>query len=200
VKFYPVFLNLKNKKCLIVGGGKVAERKVSKLLRAGARVWVISPILSRTLKKMWRKKKISYIDSEYKKKFLDNAFLVIAATNDSYVNWRVYQDASQRGILVNSVDNLLHSNFIVPASFERGYLTVAVSTSAKAPFLARRVKEDLAKVIDAKYTLHLKVLENLRKKIKSKYSPQQQRRIFKKISRVPLSRLKQNTIVKKILK
>lgn len=200
MKYYPAFLEVKNKKCVVIGGGKVAERKVRALLKAEAKVCVISPHLTSYLRKLKSKKKFCYVNARYKKEFLKGAFLVIAATDDPMVNTAVYQDAVRGRMLINCVDSPLKSNFIVPAVFERGDLIIAISTSGKIPCGAKKVKDDLKKFIDDKYISSLKILEKVREKIKTKYSSKQRRKILNKLSKMSLSHLKQDTFVIKVLK
>lgn len=200
MKYYPAFLDLKNKKCVVIGGGRVAERKVRSLLKTEAKVWVISPHLTSYLRKLRNKEKICYVNDRYKKKFLRGAFLVIAATDEPATNRAIFQDALKERLLINCVDSPLQSNFIVPAVFERGDLIIAISTSGKIPSGAKKVKEDLKKVIDTEYISSLKILERVRKKIKGKYSSSRCRQILTRLSGMTLARLKQDKFVKEVLK
>ena len=173
--YYPVNLKIKNKKCVVVGGGKVAERKIKLLLEKGALVTVISPKITSLLEKLWRATKVNYLPVTYSPSSLKDAFLVIAASNDRTVNSRVAKDADHLGILVNVVDSPAESSFILPATLNRGDLTIAVSTAGKSPALARKIKEDLAFIYPEEYGDLLDMISKARGKIKSK-CPDSQRR------------------------
>lgn len=168
MKYYPVLLDLKGKRCLVVGGGAVAYRKTCSLLKAGAKVLVISPVLTRPLLNFSKSKKICYIRSKYHKKFLKNVFLVIAATNKKETNLQISKDARLRGMLVNVVDMPSLSNFIVPAVLSRKDLIISISTSGKAPILSKKIKEDLKKLISG-YAKIVRPLASIRRKLKLKY-------------------------------
>lgn len=159
--YYPVFLNLKGKKCVVVGGGKVAERKALSLLRSGAEVIVISPECTGRLKKENLKGRIKYISRVYKKGDLKNAFLVIAATDSGETNKRISEDAPY---LVNVVDMPLLCNFIVPSVVRRGPLTIAVSTSGISPSLARTIRKELEGLYGREFEKHLNYIKKMRVK------------------------------------
>jgi len=152
MRYYPIFIDLHGRCVVVVGGGKVAERKVRKLLRAGARVHVISPDLTAGLARLAEQKKIAVTRRPYRKGDLESRggakglgpLLVYAATNDSAVQRAVREDAAAAGALANRVDTAEDSDFIVPASFTRGDLHVAISTSGTAPALARLLRQQLA--------------------------------------------------------
>jgi precorrin-2 dehydrogenase/sirohydrochlorin ferrochelatase len=167
MRYYPVFLDLKDKKCCVVGGGNVAERKVKSLLKSGARIWVISPFLTKGLLSLCRRHKITHLKSLYRKKFIKNSFLVIAATDDSIINAEVSQDARKGNILVNLVDEPAESNFIVPSVIKKEGLVIAISTSGQAPGLAKRIRIDLTKRFIPRYARALKLLGRARQKLKS---------------------------------
>ncbi len=166
MKYYPALLALKGKKCVVIGGGKVAQRKARSLVKTGASVRLISPVLTKGLKALKRSKKISCIKSGYQKKFLKNAFLVIAATGDNLINLKIAKDADKLRMLVNVVDSPDSSNFIVPAVLQSGDLIIGISTSGKAPALSKKIKEDLTKLIIPRYAGPLKLLEGIRKELK----------------------------------
>jgi siroheme synthase-like protein len=166
-RLFPILLDLKDKKCVVVGGGRVAQRKLNSLLRAGACVYLISPTLSYALKQLIKRNKFFWIKSVYKKSLLKNAFLVIAATNDRKINSRISQDAKIAKILSNVVDSKDESNFIFPAVIQKKDLIISISTSAKVPYLAKRIKEDIKKRIMPRYIRLLGILEAARQKLKT---------------------------------
>ena len=150
----------------MVGGGTIACRKTRSLLAAGARVEVISPCLSKALQTYAKKRLILYRKDIYRKKYIRNAFLVVAATADRLVNSRVSADAASLRLLVNIVDHPAQSNFIVPAVLNKNGLIISISTSGKAPALSRRIKQDLRKTFFGKYVRALAVLSCARRKLK----------------------------------
>ncbi len=180
--YYPVNLKIKNKKCVVVGGGKVAERKIKFLLEKGALVTVISPKITSLLEELWRATKVNYLPVVYSPSSLKNAFLVIAATDDRAINSRVAENANQLGILVNVVDSPAESSFIMPAILSRGDLTIAISTAGKSPALARKIKEDLALMYSDEYGDLIEILAQARERIKRKYpDPERRQQIWREI-------------------
>lgn len=165
VSYYPICLELKGRKCLVIGGGEIAEQKVNSLLACEASVMVISPEVTAGLKDLIDQKKVTYLPKKYDEKDLDQAFLVIAATNRPEVNARVYRDASRRNILVNVVDCPRYCNFIVPALVKRGDLLLSISTSGKSPALAKKIREKLEREFGEEYEPFLKILGELRENI-----------------------------------
>jgi precorrin-2 dehydrogenase/sirohydrochlorin ferrochelatase len=157
--YYPIFLNLKNKSVVIIGGGKVAERKVVTLLKTGADLTVISPELTKKIEREKLKGRIKHIRRQYRKGDLKNAFLVIAATDSPNVNEQVSKDAT---CLVNVVDTPHLCNFIVPSVIKRNPLTIAVSTSGISPALSRSIRKELEKMYGSEFSEYLKLLRRIR--------------------------------------
>lgn len=179
MKYYPVFLNLQGKLCVIVGGGRVAERKVQGLLRAGARVKVISPQLTTKLIKLKEQGKIVCTLRNFRSMDLKNAYLAIAATNDHNVNEKIYQQAEEQKIPVNVVDDPKRSSFIVPSLVRKGDIILAISTSGKSPALARLLRQKLDKDIGFEYIYLGKFLGRLRSWLFSqKLDSKERQRIF----------------------
>lgn len=141
--YYPIALKLKGKDVLVVGGGQVAERKAKTLLSFGAQVKVVSPILTSKLKKLYLQRKIRWIKRKVESCDFKGISLVIAATNDEFVNRTVSKWAKKQNILVNVVDNAGLSDFISPAIFGKGGTVIAVSTNGKDPVLSRDLKNFL---------------------------------------------------------
>jgi precorrin-2 dehydrogenase / sirohydrochlorin ferrochelatase len=157
--YYPLLLNLSDKKAVVIGGGKVAERKIPPLLKAGAQVTVISPDITTKIEQMKRQKIIRHITRPYRKGDLRGAFLVIAATDSSDVNERVSRDAP---CLVNIVDTPHLCNFIVPSTMVRGPLNIAVSTSGISPALSRSIRKELQIIYGAEFAKYLQSLRKIR--------------------------------------
>mgnify|MGYP001577040122 FL=1 len=165
MRYYPIFLDINDKPCIVVGGGSVAERKVSSLLNAGAKVLVISPKLTPALKRLANKKQISYCPNPYKTGDLKGFFLAYSATNDPLVNKAVFKEAKKQGILLNVVDVPELCNFIVPSVVERGDLLIAISTSGKSPAMAKKIREKLEKEFGREYAVFLDIMGKVREKV-----------------------------------
>jgi precorrin-2 dehydrogenase/sirohydrochlorin ferrochelatase len=160
---YPVTLvGLERARCVVVGGGQVAARKVAGLCQAGARPVVISPAVGEALRCQAEAGEIELIPRSYQAGDLLDARLVIAATDDPGTNEAVWQEALARGLLVNVVDDPLHCNFYVPATVRRGALSLSISTGGTSPALARRIRQDLEEDYGAVYERYLALLGGLR--------------------------------------
>lgn len=164
-KYYPVSLDVTGKRCIIVGGGAVADRKAERLIDCGAQVVVMSRKLTPFLEDKKKQRAIEHLDRDYAKQALNGAFMVISATDRDDVNAQVSRDALSLGILVNIVDDPDRCNFILPSLVQQGDLSIAVSTSGKSPALARKIREDLQRQYGPEYKILLAILGSLRKKI-----------------------------------
>jgi len=160
--FYPAFLNLKGKKVVVIGGGKVAERKIFALLKAGAHVTVISPKITKRIEREKRKRRVRHISRKYKRGDQKNAVLVIAATDSQDINQQASREAP---CLVNVVDSPAHCNFIVPSVIKRGPLTIAVSTSGISPALSSSIRSELEELYGPEFAQYLELLEKIRRKV-----------------------------------
>lgn len=165
LKYYPIFWDIAGKKCVVIGGGEVAARKVARLLDCGAKVCVISPDLVPELADLTREQRISHIPSEYNGRGMDGAVLVIGATDDEQTNDAISQDAKIKGIPVNIVDDPQKCSFILPSLVERGDLTIACGTGGNSPALARHLREELEAVYGEEYAILIKILGQLRAKM-----------------------------------
>jgi siroheme synthase-like protein len=154
MNYYPINLNIKGKVCVVVGGGKVAERKVKNILFCGGKVKVVSPDLTDLLSKWANRKKIDYVQDEYHRRHLRGAFLVYATTSDRRINAQISKDAAKLGLLVNVADSAKESMFIVPAVLRKKGITIAVSTDGifpkKSVHIRDRLKELIGEVMLAK--------------------------------------------------
>lgn len=160
---YPITLiGLEEARCVVVGGGQVAARKVAALRQAGARPQVISPFVCEALQRQAEADEIELIQRGYQPGDLEGARLVIAATDDPATNKAVWQEAQARGSLVNVVDDPPHCNFYVPATVRRGALTLSISTAGNSPALARRIRQALEQQFDTVYEHYLALLGRLR--------------------------------------
>ncbi|MBC8255188.1 MAG: bifunctional precorrin-2 dehydrogenase/sirohydrochlorin ferrochelatase [Ardenticatenia bacterium] len=160
---YPITLvGLENTRCVVVGGGEVAARKVTALREAGARPVVVSPTLCEGLRQQSERGEIQAVWRPYCAGDLNGARLAIAATDDPAINEAVWRDGQAVGCLVNVVDYPARCNFYVPATVRRGALTLSVSTGGASPLLARRIRELLDQQFDAAYEPFLALLGELR--------------------------------------
>ncbi|MCX5707655.1 MAG: bifunctional precorrin-2 dehydrogenase/sirohydrochlorin ferrochelatase [Candidatus Omnitrophica bacterium] len=167
MRYYPLFADLFEKICCVVGGGQVAERKVRVLLKCRAKVIVYSPRLTAGLERLSKAGKIVWRRSAPGKDFLRGVFLVVAATNNRFINSRVSLACRKKNILVNVVDVPGESNFIVPSFVENKGLVIAISTSGQAPCLAKKIRKDLAKNFLPHYSGILKELSSVRNRLKA---------------------------------
>lgn len=174
--YYPIFLNLQNQPAVVIGGGPIAEGKVQGLLEAGAQVTLIAPKLTPALQALVAAARLTHLPRQYQAGDLAGAFIVIGATNDSAVNAEVWAEATERKQLVNVVDDVPHCNFIAPAILRRGDLTVAISTSGKAPTLAVRLREKLDQLIGEEYARFLELAGTLRAPLAARYPSFEQRK------------------------
>jgi precorrin-2 dehydrogenase/sirohydrochlorin ferrochelatase len=172
---YPISIDLTGRRCVVIGGGSVAERKVETLLEFGARTAVVAPRFTKRLLGMESEGLVELVRGTYEPSALQGAFLVIAATDDREVNKAVSEDAQRAGILVNVVDDPELCTFFVPASVRRGDLIVSVSSSARSPFLARRVKKLLESVVGPEYGDLAELMGWVREEVKATYGDQAER-------------------------
>jgi len=182
MSYYPVFLQLENKIALVVGGGKVAQRKVETLLRYGASIHIVSKVLTDKLKQLIEINKVRLLGEEMREEFLDGAFIVIAATDDKELNSKVSESARKRGLLVNAVDQPADCNFIVPSIVRKGALSIAISTSGMSPALAKKIRKELDGQFGNEYETFLNVMGSLRKEVLAMgLSQEENSRIFHEI-------------------
>ncbi len=148
MRYYPLNLRIEGRKTVVVGGGKVAERKVKGLLAFGAQVWIVSPDLTPDLRRLAGEGRIRYRQGRYEPDDLAGAFLVFAATSDRGVNSRVAKEAQRMGAMVNVADSPAECTFILPAILQRERVLIAVSSDGRSPSLSRRVRDRLAELWD----------------------------------------------------
>ena len=141
--YYPVYLNLRGRRCVIVGGGTVAEGKIARLLDSGAQICVVSPDASPGILRFVADGQVRWEQRTYRDGDLEGAFIAIAATNVREVNHRIFEEAEQRGVMLNAVDDPPNCSFIAPSIVQRGPVTLAISTGGVSPALARKLRESL---------------------------------------------------------
>jgi len=173
---YGVSLNLQDKKCIVVGGGAVAERKILRLLENKAVVTVVSPQLTENLQKL--QKQFIWIADTYQESYLEDSFLVIAATNSREVNQEIAQYCHAHNKLVNIIDSLDESNFTVNSTVQRGDLLLTISTGGASPALAKRIRQQLEEQYGPEYAVVLDIMRTLRAEAMEKISDEEKRRTF----------------------
>ncbi len=141
--YYPVYLNLRGRRCVIVGGGTVAEGKIGRLLDSGAEICVVSPDATPGIRQFVADGDVLWEQRNYEHGDLEGAFIAIAATNVREVNRRIFEEAEERGVMLNAVDDPPNCSFIAPSIVQRGPVTLAVSTGGVSPALARKLRESL---------------------------------------------------------
>jgi len=164
--YYPIFLNIQDKKCVVIGGGEIALRKVKTLLEYGASVEIVSPSFCPDLVKIAKEGKIKSHTKSYSSQDLKGALIAIAATDDVKINQRISIDAKKYGVLINVVDKPQYSDFIVPSSLTRGDIIIAVSTSGKSPALARKIRTDLENQLGDEYTKLVDIISKARNQMR----------------------------------
>jgi precorrin-2 dehydrogenase/sirohydrochlorin ferrochelatase len=182
MKYYPVHLDIKNRKCLIVGGGAVGTRKVNTLLECGARVTVVSPEPTPQLTRLASEGSITLEKRDYRSDDMTGMFLVIGATDDESLNHQVSKDAEQAHILCNIADRPEVCNFILPSIVHRGDLVITVSTSGKSPALAKRLRKQLETQFGQEYADFLLLMGAIRKKLLAQaHEPEAHKDLFHKL-------------------
>jgi precorrin-2 dehydrogenase/sirohydrochlorin ferrochelatase len=167
-RYYPLYLDLAGRTCLVVGGGAVAERRVRGLLEAGGSVRVISPTLTAALQALAEAGTIAYLPRGYESSALEGAVLAVAATNSRAVNAQVIADARAARILVNAADAPEEGDYIVPAVIRRGEFCLSVSTGGANPMLTARLAEEMETRFGPEYALYVELLGQFRVYIKKK--------------------------------
>ena len=168
--FLPIFMNVQGENCLVIGGGNIASRKVYMLIRAGAKVTVISPELCQDLTIRKNDGEITHIERAFEDGDIMNCKVVIAATNDNTVNSHVSELAKSKSIPVNVVDAPHLCSFIVPSIIDRNPVQIAISTGGASPVLARLLRSRLETFIPSSYGRLATLLESFREKVKAKFS------------------------------
>ena len=143
VPYYPVYLDVRDRLCVIVGGGQVAEGKIAALLESGARICIVSPEVTEEIQDMADTDALTLEKREYRDGDLEGAFIAIAATDDSALNERIASEAAARNVPLNVVDVTHLCTFIAPSIVRRGEVTVAISTAGLSPALARKLRVEL---------------------------------------------------------
>jgi precorrin-2 dehydrogenase/sirohydrochlorin ferrochelatase len=207
MKYYPIHLDIKNRNCLIVGGGAVGTRKVNTLLECGAHVTVVSPDPTPHLAQLASGGSITLKKRTYRSDDLTDMFLVIGATDDEILNRQVSEDAERAQILCNIADRPEVCNFILPSIVRRGDLVITISTSGKSPALAKHLRQKLETQFGREYADFLILMGAIRQKLLSKaHEPEAHKALFNQLIDSDLIQLMQagkteeiNSLLYKIL-
>ena len=166
ITYYPIFLNLQDRRCVVIGGGKVALRKIKVLLDCEAKVTMISPEPHPEIVRWSKKKVIRLIQRDYRKEDLNDAAVAFACTDVKETNRRVAEDSKKLRVPVNVTDDPGLSEFIIPSFFRRGDLTIAVSTAGVSPALAKKIRKNLEKSLGKEYASLVSLIGEVRSALK----------------------------------
>lgn len=167
---FPIYLRrLDERKTVLIGGNHEAEGKAAQLLERNAKLTVISPQLNQQMQRWATEKRFQWIPRSYKQGDLEGAFMAIVAEFKGDTNKKVYQEAKERGILVNVMDDIPHANFAFGSIVKRGPLTISISTSGAAPALSVRLRERFEKEFGPEYGDFLEFMQKLRNPMKRHY-------------------------------
>jgi precorrin-2 dehydrogenase / sirohydrochlorin ferrochelatase len=163
--FFPLWLNISGRKCLVVGAGRIAVAKIDGLLNHGAKVVVIAPGAVPSIKKQARKGLLTLHSRTFSPIDVKGAFLVVAATNSSEVNAAIFRACRAQRVLCNAVDDPENCDFFYPAVVRRGPLQIAISTNGQSPGLAARLRKQLEVQFGPEWSLWVEHTGKLRRKI-----------------------------------
>ena len=182
MRYYPIFLDIQNRNCLVVGGGTVGTRKVMTLLGCGATVMVVSPDVTSTLQALSKNGIITLAKRPFQAFDLNDKFLVIGATDNPPLNREIHTAAERLGILYNIADCPESCNFILPSIVSRGDLVIAISTSGTSPAFAKKLRKDLEKEFGKEYAIFLKLMGAIRKKrLANNNEPEANKHVFEQL-------------------
>ena len=182
MKYYPVYLDIQNRNCLVVGGGSVGTRKVMTLLDCGATVVVVSPAVTEKIEELSNNGLIKLEKRVFNASDLDEMFLAIGATDNQELNRQIHTGAERLGILCNIADRPEDCNFILPSIVNRGDLIIAISTSGKSPAFAKKLRKDLEKEFGNEHAEFLKLMGTIRKKLLSDdHKPEAHKHLFEQL-------------------
>lgn len=173
---FPILLNLEGRKCLVVGGGKIAAGKIPSLLRHGAKIAVVAPRAVPAIKHQARRGALNLHLRQFSPGDVKGALLVIAATNSSDVNGAVFRACRKHRVLCNAVDDPKHCDFFYPAVVRRGPLEIAISTSGRSPALAARLRRELGAQFGREWSSWVEHLGAMRRQILDRQMPSSGRR------------------------
>lgn len=178
MEYLPLFVDLQSRKVVLVGGGEVATRKAELLLRAQANLVIIAPKLCPVLFNLHQQGQIVWIEDHYQTRYLEKAYLIIAATDDPALNEKVFHDAQAQQTFVNVVDDKPLCSFIVPSIIDRNPIIVAISSGGTAPVLARLLREKLEAMLPNSLGKMAEIAGNWRERVKNSITNMRERKRF----------------------
>ena len=182
MRYYPIYLDIRDRRCLVVGAGGVGTRKVTSLLKCGARVTVISPETTPAIEALAQSGKIKLKKRTYRQSDLNDVFLVIGATDDQEMNRRISSDAGRLNLLCNIADRPEICNFILPSIVNRGDLTIAISTAGQSPAMAKTLRKKLERQFGTEYGDLLRLMGAIRKKLlRTNHEPEVHKPLFEQL-------------------
>jgi precorrin-2 dehydrogenase/sirohydrochlorin ferrochelatase len=180
---FPIFLKLRGRLCVVVGGGKVAESKIQSLLTAEAKIVVVAPEATEAVAAWAREEHLEWRTKSFEPGDLSGAVLAVAGTSSTHVNHEVFRAAEERGILCNAVDDPDYCHFYYPSVVRRGALQIAISTEGLSPALAQRLRIELESQFGPEYGLWLEWLGAVRKFLrKGSENPQETKQLLHQLA------------------
>lgn len=162
MRYYPVFLDIVDKRVVVIGGGKIAQQKVEGLLKAGANVTVVSPDLNDEMSRLLAEGRFRHMARDYQPGDIEGYTLAFVATDDRSVNATVAREGKQHRVWVNAADDPPNCDFIMPAIVQRGDLIVSISTSGTSPAMARKMREEIETFLTEDFALMLELAAEVR--------------------------------------
>jgi precorrin-2 dehydrogenase/sirohydrochlorin ferrochelatase len=182
MRYYPINVDIQNRNCLVVGGGGVGTRKVMTLLKCGAKVTVVSPVISESLQDLEKSASLTLKARPYRTADIEGMFLVIGATDNEPLNRQISSDAESRNTLCNIADRPAVCNFILPSIVQRDDLIITISTSGKSPALAKKLRKTLESQFGEEYGDFLQLLGAIRRKLLSQaHEPEVHKPLFEQL-------------------
>jgi precorrin-2 dehydrogenase/sirohydrochlorin ferrochelatase len=182
MRYYPIYLDMHGRNALVVGGGAVGSRKVQTLLRAGARVTVVSPQVTAAIRSLALTGELTWHERPYRASDMETMFLAFSATDDPNLNHRIEADAIRHHVLCNFADAPDRGHFILPSIVARGDLLVSISTSGKSPAVARRLRQEMEAYFGEEYAPFLRLMGAIREQLLTRaHAPEDHRQIFDRL-------------------
>jgi precorrin-2 dehydrogenase/sirohydrochlorin ferrochelatase len=179
MRYYPVYLDMQGRNALVIGGGAVGTRKAETLLRAGARVTLVSPQATEAIRALAAEGRLTWHPRPYRTSDLEAMFLAFGATDDPELNRRIQADAEKKQVLCNFADQPDRGHFILPSIVERGDLLVSISTCGQSPAVARRLRQELEARFGEEYAPFLQLMGAVRAwLLEREHAPDDHRQLF----------------------
>jgi siroheme synthase-like protein len=177
--YLPLVVKMDSLPCIVIGGGTIAFRRIQSLLAAGAAVTVVSPSVLPEIQQLADRSLLTLLSETYRADHLHHFTLVVAATDHNEINAQVCSDASQRGILCCNAGEAEQGNVLFPSVLQRGRLLLSVTTLGNSPLLARKIREELARVYGVEYEKYVALLGEMRDMVQKTIPAQERNRILR---------------------